>query len=331
MPATPLPARRHVIRALHLAIALACCAVALLTARPIAQAQQPAPVHRVATLGADPTQIWDIFQRRLKELGYVEGQNLILERRWSAGYEDRLPTLLAELLRVKPDVLVASMFPPTARIDPAQCAPILAVGVGEPYGSCRTYPVARMSQASSAKEVSATHLRLARAIVPAASRFTVLTDSARPFLVEYVRGLEAAAASAGVTVRVIDVSGDPDLSLERLAAMIKREAPDVLIVGPNFARPDSRRQIVRFATARGIPSVGSYVADGVVIAADYDWAHLARRAADFVDQLLKGAKPADLSTGAPARFEVILDERVAKILGLTIPESVLSQADRVLN
>jgi putative ABC transport system substrate-binding protein len=329
MPATPLPARRHIIRALHLAIALACCAVALLTARPIAQAQQPAPVHRVATLGADPTQIWDIFQRRLKELGYVEGQNLIIERRWSAGYEDRLPTLLAELLRVKPDVLVASMFPPTARIDPAQCAPILAVGVGEPYGSCRTYPVARMSQASSAMEVSATHLRLARAIVPAASRFTVLTDSARPFLVEYVRGLEAAAASAGVTVRVIDVSGDPDLN--QIAAAITREAPDVLIVGPNFARPDSRRQIVRFATARRIPSVGSYAADGVVIAADYDWADLARRAADFVDQLLKGAKPADLSTGAPARFEVILDGRVAKILGLTIPESVLSQADRVLN
>lgn len=313
----------------RLACALGCCAVALVTARLIAHAQQPASAYTVATLGADQTHIWDTFHRRLKELGYVEGRNLIVERRWSYGYEDRLPTLLAELLRAKPDVLVTSMLPPTSRIDPTQCVPILAIAVWEPYGSCRISPVARMSQGASAKEVGATHLRLARAAVPSASRFAVLTDSDRPFLVEYVREIEAAAASAGVAVHVLDVSGDPDIG--RLASAITREAPDVLIVGPGFMRPDSRRQIVRFATLRGIPSIGSYVADGVVIAADYDWTQLARRTADFVDELLKGAKPADLSTGASTRFEVIVDGRVAKALGLTIPESVLSQADRVLN
>jgi putative ABC transport system substrate-binding protein len=273
--------------------------------------------------------VWDVFHRRLKELGYVEGQNLLLERRWSHGYEDRVPTLLAELLRSKPDVLVTSMLPPTSRIEAEQCVPILAIAVWEPYGSCRTIPVARMSQAASAKEVSANHLRLARAAVPGASRFLALTNSERPFLVEYVRGLESSAATEGVTLHVLDASVDPDIG--NLAAAITREAPDVLIVGPSFLRPDARRQIVRFATARGIPSIGSYVADGVLIAADYDWTALARRAADFVDQLLKGAKPVDLSTGAPPRFEIIVDGRVAKILGLTIPEPVLSQADRVLN
>jgi putative ABC transport system substrate-binding protein len=332
MPLNPSPASRHFTRALLLALALACGTVAVLTARPIAQAQQSAPIYRVATLGADPTRVWDTFERRLRELGYVEGQNLILERRWSAGYEDRLPTLLAELLRLKPHVLVtSSLLPPAARIDMAQCVPLLAIAVSEPSGPCAPLPVARMSQAASAREVSATHFRLATAAVPSASRVAVLTDSGQPFLVEYVRGLEAAAASTGVAVHALDVSGESGLGLDRLAAAITREAPDVLIVGPRFARPDSRRQIVRFATARGIPSVGSYVADGVVIAADYDWSELGRRAADFVDQLLKGAKPADLSTGAPTKFEVIVDGRVAKILGLTIPESVLSQADRVLN
>lgn len=322
-----------VTRVLHLTLALACAAVAALTARPIAQAQQSTPVYRVATLGADPTRVWDTFDRRLRELGYVQGQNLILERRWSAGYEDRLPSLLAELLRGKPQVLVTSSMPPSvARIDPAQCLPILVIAVSEASGPCALAPVARMSPASSAREVSATHLRLARAAVPSASRVAVLTDSAQPFLVEYLRGLEAAAASAGVAVHVVDVSGESGLGLERLAAAITREAPDVLILGPRFlARPDSRRQIVGFATARGIPSIGSYVADGVVIAADYDWAELARRAADFVDQLLKGAKPADLPTGAPPKFEVIVDGRVAETLGLTLPESVLSRADRVLN
>lgn len=286
-------------------------------------------MYRVATLGADPTQVWDTFQRRLNQLGYVEGRNLVLERRWSHGYEDRLPTLLAEVLRAKPDVLITSMLPPTGRVTPAQCVPILAIAVWEPYGSCPVSPVARMSQAASAREVSATHLRLTRAALPSASRLAVLTDSDRPFLVEYVRALAAAAAAAGIALHVLDVSGDPDIG--RLASAITREAPDALIVGPSFMRPDARRQIVGFATARGIPSVGSYVADGVVIAADYDWIELARRAADFVDQLLKGAKPGDLSTDAPTRFEIIVDGRVAKALRLTIPESLLSQADRVLD
>jgi putative ABC transport system substrate-binding protein len=320
---------RRITAARHLLLAVACCAHALLTAQPEVFAQPAAPLHRIATLGADSTQVWDVFHRRLKELGYVEGQNVLLERRWSHGYEDRVPTLLAELLRSKPDVLVTSMLPPTSRIEAEQCVPILAIAVWEPYGSCRTVPVARMSQASSAKEVSAQHLKLARAAVSGASRFLVLTNSERPFLVEYVREIESSAAAAGVIVHVLDASSDRDIG--NLAAAITREAPDVLIVAPGFLRPDARRQLVRFATARGIPSVGSYVADGVLIAADYDWTALARRAADFVDQLLKGAKPVDLSTGAPTRFEVIVDGRVAKILGLTIPESVLSQADRVLN
>jgi len=322
-------APRRIVSARHLLLVFACGAVILLGAQLSGFAQRVTPVHRIATLGADTTQVWDVFHRRLKELGYVEGENLILERRWSHGYEDRVPTLLAELLRSKPDVLVTSMLPTTSRIEAEQCVPILAIAVWEPYGSCRTVPVARMSQASSAREVSANHLRLARAAVPGASHFLVLANSERPFLVEYVRGLESSAATEGVTLHVLDAGIDPDIG--NLAAAITREAPDVLIVAPSFLRPDARRQIVRFATARRIPSIGSYVADGVLIAADYDWTALALRAADFVDQLLKGATPLDLSTGAPPRFEIIVDGRVAKILGLTIPESVLSQADRVLN
>ena len=291
-------------------------------------AQQPAPVYRVATLGADHTQIWDVFQRRLRELGYVEGRNLVLEQRWSQGFVDRLPTLMAELLKIKPDVLVADMFPPTARIDPALCVPILAIGVGEQYGACRTFPVARLSPAVSAKDLSAVHLRLAKAAFPSASRVTVVTNSGRPFLVEYVSGLLAAAGSLGVAVDVLDVRVDPDL--DQMLAAIRRQAPDTLIVGPSFDRPESRRQIVRYAANRRIPAIGSYLPDGVVIAADYDWVALARRAADFVDLLLKGGKPAELPADAPAKFEVTVDARLAQALGLTIPQTVLSQADRVL-
>ncbi len=308
--------------------ALAFLALALLAAPPTAQAQQSPVVSRVATLGAEPSRVWDAFQRRLRDLGYVEGHNLILERRWSQGFAERLPALVAELLSAKPDVLVASMFPPTARISPAECVPILAIGVGEPYGACPTLPVARMSLASSAQELSATHLRLAKSAMPSASRVAVVTNSTRPFLVDYVSGLQAAAASLGVAVHVLDVGTDPDLG--NLAATIARQAPDALIVGPSFSQPEHRRQIVRYAARGRIPAIGSYLADGVVIAADYDWVELARRAASLVDQFLKGVKPADLRSDAPSKFEVVVDLRAAKVLGLMIPESLLAQADQVL-
>jgi putative ABC transport system substrate-binding protein len=291
-------------------------------------AQSAAPVPRVAILGVDPAQVWDVFQRRLRDLGYVEGRNLILERRWSQGHADRVPLLLAELVKVKPDVLVASMFPPTGRLDLAQCVPLLVIGVGEPYGTCRAIPVAQKSIASSAREVSATHLQLARAAVPSASRFVVLTNSKLPFLVEYASAFQTTAASLGATVQVLDVGGGPNLS--DVTSAITREAPDVLIVGPAFDQPAVRRQIVGYATRGRIPAIGSHVMDGVVVAADYDWVDLGRRAADFVDQLLKGIKLVDLPATAPTKFEVIVDQRAAKAVGLTIPDSLRSQADQVL-
>src|SRR5499427_783267 len=329
MPALPAPSsrRRHSRRRSFLA---ALCITALASAPPGSMAQPAAP-YRVATLGADPTQVWDVFQRRLRELGYVEGHNLIVDRRWSSGYEDRLPKLMADLLRGNPDVIVtSSMISADTRIEAAPCVPILVIAVAEPYGPCRTYPVARLSEAASAHEVSATHFRLARALVPSAARFAILTSADRPYLVEYVKGLEKAAAAAGLAVNVLDVGTEPDLA--NLAAAIRRATPDVLLVGPRFLlRPDWRRQIVGFATSRGIPSIGSYVSDGVVIAADYDWSSLGRRAADFVAELLKGTAPSQLATGTPVKFEVIVDRRVAKSLQLTIPEPVLSQADRILD
>jgi len=302
--------------------------IALALVSPAAHAQQAAPVYRVAILGADPTQVWDAFERRLRDLGYREGRNLVLERRWSQGYSDRVPGLFSELLKVKPDVLVADVFLRTDRIDPAQCVSLLTIEVAEPYGACRIVPVARKSLASSAKEVSSTHLRLALAAVPSASRLLVLTNSKLAFLVAYVREVQIAAASRGVAVEVVDVASGPTIS--DVTSAITRQAPDVLIVGPAFDQPIVRRQIVAYAMRGRIPAVGSHVVDGVVVAANYDWVDLGRRAADFVDQLLKGVKLADLPATAPTKFEVIVDQRAAKAVGLTIPDSLRSQADQLL-
>jgi putative tryptophan/tyrosine transport system substrate-binding protein len=301
---------------------------ALAVVAPGQSAQTAAPVHRIAILGADHTQVWDAFERRLRDLGYVEGRNLVLERRWSQGYADRVPGLLADLMKVKPAVLVTDTFLRTDRIDPGQCVPLLAIGVAEPYGACPVFPVARRSLTSSAKEVSATHLQLALAAVPSARHLLVLTNSKLTFLVDYVRELQTAASLGGVAVEVFDVSGGP--SLAEVTATITRQAPDILILGPAFDQPGVRRQIVSYATRGRIPAVGSHVADGVVVAADYDWVDLSRRAASFVDLLLKGAKPADLPATAPTKFEVIVDRRAAKAVGLTLPASLLSRADHVL-
>ena len=304
--------------------------LATAAAAPLAAAAQPAgPVARVATLGSEPTDVWDVFERQLNALGYAEGSNLGVERRWSRGFTERVPALLAELLRTKPDVVVTSMMPPSTDLDPASCVPILAIGVAEPYGTCRVFPVANMSAASSARQLSETHVRLARAAVPSAARGTVMTDSTRPFLVEYVDGLRRAAQSRGIGVVVLDVSRDS--SLDSLVSSIVRQGPDVLIVAPGFSQPHTRRQIVAQARRLRIPTIGSHLADGVVIAADYDWRELARRAAAFVDQILKGAKPAQLDRDAPVKFEVVVDRRAAGAVGLSLPESLLREADQVLD
>ena len=328
MIVTRLPrARRPVAtRSASLLALLVLFALALVAPGP--SAQTAAPVFRVAILGADPTQVWDAFERRLRDLGYAEGRNLVLERRWSQGYADRVPGLLADLMKVKPAVLVTDTFLRTDRIDPAQCVPLLAIGVAEPYGACPIFPVARRSLTASAKEVSATHLQLAMAAVPSARRLLVLTNSKLAFLIDYVKELQAAAQPGGVAVEVFDVSGGS--SLAEVTGTITRRAPDVLILGPAFDQPQVRRQIVGYAARGRIPAIGSHVADGVVVAANYDWVDLGRRAAGFVDQLLKGARPADLPATAPTKFEVIVDRRAARAVGLTLPASLLSRADQVL-
>ncbi len=301
-------------------------ALAVFLAPVAVVAQQPTAVPRVATLGSEPTAVWDVFQRRLNELGYVEGRTVTFERRWSRGVIERVPALVTELLATKPDVLVTSMLPPPPRIDAAPCAPILAIGVADPYGACRVFPVARMSLAASAAELGAAHLRLATTAVPAAARFVVVTDSAQPYLVEYVRALQRAAASRQVTLAALDVTAESDLT-----AVITRHAPDVLIVAPAFSAPHARKQLVQYATRRRLPVVGSHLADGVLIAADYDWVDLGRRAADFVDQILKGVRPTELRVDTPIKLDVIVDRRAATALGLTLPDALLSQATQVLD
>jgi putative tryptophan/tyrosine transport system substrate-binding protein len=303
--------------------------VAAPSTAPLAAAPaRAAPRYRVGIVGAEPTQVWDAFGRRLQDLGYVEGRNLILERRWFYGYPERMRSLMTELLGMKPNVLVTSMFPPAVAVDPGHCVPILLIGVGEPYGPCRIFPVVDMSFSSSAKELSAAHLRLTTTAIRSVSQIAVITDSGQSFLRDYVSGLQAAAVSSGVTVYVLDLTRTSDV--DSLFAAITRQGPDAVIMAPGLAQPAFRRQIVHYLTTHRIPTIGSHVGDGVVVAADYDWVELGRRAASVVDRILTGVRPADLHLDDAAKLEVTIDLKAASAVGLTIPPSVLQQADRLL-
>ena len=301
--------------------------LATIATAPLRTAAQPAVLPRVATLGSEPTGVWDAFERRLTELGWVEGRNVRLERRWSHGFSDRVAALVAEALASRPDVLVASVLPPSTLPAPAHCMPILAISVAEPYGACRILPVANISPVASARDFSETHLCLAIAAVPSARRVSVVTNSARPFLVEYVAALQRAAHARGIGLTVLELGA----GLESFTDEIVRQSPDVLIVAPSFGDPHARRQIVARATRLRIPAVGAHLMDGVVVAADYDWRELARRAASLVDRILKGADATELDRQAPPKFEVIVDRRAAAAIGLALPDSLLAGADRVLD
>ena len=309
-------------------VALTIASTLTLTPQPAA-AQTAAALPRVVTLGSEPTEVWDAFERRLNELGYVDGRTVRLDRRWSHGLSERVPALVAEALATNPDVAVASILPPNTGAASARCVPFLAIGVAEPYGACPIFPVVDLSPAASAREVSEMHVRLAVAAVPSATRMTVLTDASRPFLVHYVAGLRRAAEAHGVSLTLLDVSREPDR--DGLVASLARQAPDALIVAPSFGQPHARRQMVLSASRMRIPTIGAHLMDGVVVAADYDWRELARRAASFVDRVLRGSPVSELDRRAPAKFEVVVDRRAADAVGLVLPESLVQRADRVLD
>ncbi|MGH7279446.1 MAG: hypothetical protein ACREJG_12275, partial [Candidatus Rokuibacteriota bacterium] len=309
-----------------------------MTARPLAAAlafalvlwpamavpQDATRVYRVGTLGAQPTAVWETFHHRLRELGYVEGHNLVLERRWSGLFPERVSALLVELSRAAPDVIVTSMYPSTDGL--AHCVPILVIGVSDPYGRCRAFPVAVV--ASSARELGEAHLRLAMLAVPAARHIVVVTDGGPGFLADYVKALEAAGARVGIGMHTLDIGQEG--GLDGVAAGVARRAPDAIVVAPGIADPDSRRRLVRHFMAQQIPTIGSHIADGVLVAADYDWIALAVRAAEFVDAVLKGVPPVALERARPVALEVSLDLTAARAIGVPVSPSLREQARRLL-
>jgi putative ABC transport system substrate-binding protein len=300
---------------------------------------QPQPrTFRVGMLATgSPTRFTDAIVTALGELGYVEGRNTVIERRFAEGQLDRLPELAAELVRLRVDVLVIQGTPATlAARRTTSAIPIVFAANSDPVGVGLVASLARpggnvTGTSLMASELSAKRLELLHALAPGLSRIAILWDSSNPGMSLRVRETEIAARQSQVALRSVGPRNAEEL--EATLAELSKQRPDALLV---TVEPFTRRHLARildFCRTHRLPSMfeeSSYVEAGGLMSYGPDLLEVFRRAAVYVDRILKGANPADLPVEQPTRFELVINMRTARVLGLSIPQSVLARADRVI-
>ncbi|HEV2055927.1 MAG TPA: ABC transporter substrate-binding protein [Methylomirabilota bacterium] len=308
-----------------------------------AEAQQPAKISRIGFLSpsspSDPPMqhSLEVFRHGLGELGYVEGQNIAIESRWAEGKYDRLPGLAAELVRLKVDVIVTAAVPAIrAAKEATSTIPIVMAVVVDPVATGLVASLARpggniTGLSNMAPELVGKQLQMLKEVVPKASRVAVLWNPANPGNAPQLREAEAAARTLGVRLQPVEAR-DPNDFDGAFAAMIRQQA-GALIVLLDVMFTDHRTRIADLAAKSRLPAVyglSEHAEAGGLMAYSASRAALFRRAATYVDKILKGAKPADLPVERPTKFELVINLKTAKALGLTIPPSLLVRADRVI-
>jgi ABC-type uncharacterized transport system substrate-binding protein len=312
-----------------------------LLALPGAPEAQPAQkLHRIGFLALTPAEdvapTMKAFKDRLRELGYTEGKNLLLEYRSAEGREERLAELASELARSHPDVLVAGFgsLAPLALKRATTTIPVVFTTVGDPVGAGLVTSLARPGgnvTGLSGLGVTGKRLQLLRELVPNLRRVAVLMNPATPFSVSSVREIKAAAEGLRLHVEVLELSTG-DQAASRFDAAIKAGAGGMIVVEDPLTY-SMREQIIALAAKHSLPTVygpRDIVEAGGLISYGIDRRDLFRRVADYVDKILKGTKPANLPVEQPTKFEFVLNTRTAKALRLTIPESLMLQADQII-
>jgi putative tryptophan/tyrosine transport system substrate-binding protein len=306
-----------------------------------ASAQQPTKVPRIGFLGATPASSIsariEAFRQGLRELGYVEGKNIVIEWRSADGKLDRLPSLAAELVRLKVDVIVTA-GPQSTR--PAKEAtvtiPIVMGFDDDPVGSGFVASLARPSGnitglSTLSPEIGGKQLELLKETVPKLSRVAVLGTSTRPGNVQSLREIKLAAGTFKVQLQYLDVLDPKDIEAAFREARIGRAGAVLVLASP--VTSSHRAEIVDLAVKSRLPAIYNtreFVEDGGLMTYGVNTPDLYRRAATYVDKILKGAKPADLPVEQPTKFEFIMNLKAAKQIGLTIPPNVLARADKVI-
>ena len=312
--------------------------VLLFTISP-AQAEQPAKIPRIGYLGGfstDSTRI-DAFRQGLRELGYVEGKNIVIERGYTAGKPDLEEAIATELVRLKVDVIVTVGSNATRAAKEATITiPIVMTQDPDPIGNGFVASLARpggniTGLSNLNRELSGKRLELLKETIPKLSRVAVFGTSTQPGHPQALKETELAAGAFGVKLQYLDVLDPKDIETAFRAAT-KGRAEAVLGLGGAVLNPQ-RTRVVELAAKSRLPamySIREYVEGGGLMSYGVIITDLDRRAATYVDKILKGAKPADLPVEQPTKFEFVINLKTAKQIGLTIPPNVLARADRVI-
>jgi len=306
-----------------------------------AQAQQPTKVPRIGFLFVTPPSAnaarIKAFRQGLRELGYVEGKNIVIEWRHAEGKADQLPGLAAELVRLKVDIVVSAGSTVTRPAKEATVTiPIVMAQDTDPVGSGFVASLARpggniTGLATLAPEIGGKRLELLKEIVPKLSRVAVLGTSTRRGNAQALREIELAAGAFGVEFQYLDVLDPMDIETAFREASKGRTQAVLMLAGPIFT--SHRKQLVDLAVKSRLPAIydrAEFVEDGGLMSYGVSQNDLYRRAATYVDKILKGAKPADLPVEQPTKFELVINLKTAKQIGVTIPPNVLARADKVI-
>jgi putative ABC transport system substrate-binding protein len=306
-----------------------------------AEAQQPTKNPRIGYLsGSSPSTSparREAFRQGLRELGYVEGKNIVIEQRYAEGKFDRLPALAAELVRLKVDIIVTAGPQTTGPAKQATSTiPIVMAQDPDPVGNGFVASLARpggniTGLATFAPELSGKQLELLKETVPKLSRVAVFGTSINPGNAQNLREVELAAKAFGVKLQYLDVLSPKDFETAFRAA--SKGLADAVLMLPGSVLGLQRAQLADLAVKSRLPAIypqPEFTEAGGLMYYGTNTPDLFRRAATFVDKILKGAKPADLPVEQPTKFEFIINLKTAKQIGLTIPPNVLARADRVI-
>jgi putative ABC transport system substrate-binding protein len=307
----------------------------------MAEAQQKGKVPRIGFLGNSTAVLEENligpFREGLHDLGYVEGKNIVIEWRWAEGKYERFPSLIAELIATKVDLIVTAGTPATIALKKATTTlPLVMIAVGDPVGSgliaSLAHPGGNLTGLTSiSPELDGKRLELLREVVPKISHVAVLWNPTSPLQVAGEK--ETQAAAHAMKIKVLSLGVQAEEQFDNAFATILRERPGALLVLADRLFLHHRARIMDFATKHHLPGVHAYVElveVGGLMSYGPSYAGMHRRAAYFVDRILKGTKPADLPVEAPAKFELVVNLKAAKQIGVNSPPSVLYRADRVI-
>jgi putative tryptophan/tyrosine transport system substrate-binding protein len=325
-------------------LGLSVIAFVLVVAWAVAEAQQPTKVPRIGYLAVSSAAAHaprtEGFRQGLRELGYIEGKNIVIEQRYAEGNLDRLPELAAELVRLKVDIIVAAggiNVIPAAK-NATKTIPIVMGGSGiDPVVAGLVESLARpggnvTGLTNLTRELGGKRLELLKEAVPKVARVAVLYDQAnQPSVIEVKEVLPVAARALGLTIQPWEVRRAD--GFEKVFAVLNKQRPDGLHVGGGSLMGANRKRIASFALKSRLPSLFTdkeAVDAGGLMSYGADAVDGYRRVATYVDKILKGAKPADLPVEQPTKFDLVINLKTAKQIGLTIPPNVLARADRVI-